>query len=219
MHNSRVVPAAEELCLPRALVGHLELNHVLHSLRCESSCSCKGAVSFFSLTSLPALTRVSVPCTGSAATSVIQKVWSRTLPYMTPMISYCPPERAWMAYEVSNNGSVSGRDTHHLDERDGRDLDGLEVVRATRVRNSTPPNSCHHQRTLGSMALRSRAAARRRGRRGRRTRPCSTAGKGVSRPAQEDCRIASHPNVVVDLECASSCTLHGCWMTVELRDN
>lgn len=88
---SRVIPAAEKIILANSLVGLLELDHVLERLDVSVA---EGE----EFTSFPAFTLVSVPWTGSAAASVIQKAWSRTRPYMTPMISYWPPDRAWMTW-------------------------------------------------------------------------------------------------------------------------
>jgi hypothetical protein len=57
----------------------------------------------YSFASLAALTRVSVPCTGSANESMMTSALPTTLPCIRPMISCGTPERAWITCTPSIN--------------------------------------------------------------------------------------------------------------------
>ena len=91
-----------------------------------------------SFASFWALTRVSVPTTGSAKASMTTIVSPSSLPCMSPMISYAPPDLACMTCTVLLGAAagLSKRGAHHLDERDGRDADLFEVVRVGLPRGS-----------------------------------------------------------------------------------
>ena len=62
----------------------------------------------YSFASFAALTRVSVPCTGSANESMMTIERPTTLPCMTPMISCGTPDRAWMTCASQRRAAGAG---------------------------------------------------------------------------------------------------------------
>jgi hypothetical protein len=96
------VLASQPICIQRTRVqrmqGTRQTDGQTFSLPCTYS-------TMYSYASLAALTRVSVPWTGSANESMTTIEFPITFPCIMPMISWGTPERAWMTWvDLSQKG-------------------------------------------------------------------------------------------------------------------
>ncbi len=89
----------------------------------------------YAFSSSPALTRVSVPCTGKAKESIMTIELPTTFPCIMPMISQGTPDRAWMTCVTRKNAMSVQQEqrrerhlTNHLYQCYSRDFACLEVT-------------------------------------------------------------------------------------------